>query len=429
MFGQSVKLGIYAVALVDIPNAKSPLKFAHVELGIGVTVDFDYGTMRVEGQLSPKSFILDPNCHLTGGFALFYWFDATHADKSLVSNFVFTLGGYHQAFRIPDICMGGGRLHTYFSAGPIEAWFDAFANFLINYKPFHFASSAGICVDVRFNIDVLFIHTHISVEVGADLFMWGPPLAGRVHVDIKVAKFDINFGADKGDEKEANIEEFYHLVLQASSQQSNSRAAEKDRALIAEGEEDILPGDLNQGHTFLATSGLLNNSSSTDRVQNADWVIRGDLSHDESQDPTKSSQRNNIDDLLDNNSASLKLMMGVLMEGPPAIMSEDTLKAFNILAQGERVLKAKKPFPETESPKDDWNPGKTKDGAEQWNDVHNKWSSPEWNEGRGDVQQTFVDSWSENFGWGKALSEVAKLPKLLGERFADLYVEAPLITI
>ncbi|PCD23305.1 hypothetical protein BFJ70_g4643 [Fusarium oxysporum] len=102
MFGQSVKLGIYAVALVDIPNAKSPLKFAHVELGIGVTVDFDYGTMRVEGQLSPKSFILDPNCHLTGGFALFYWFDATHADKSLVSNFVFTLGGYHQAFRIPD---------------------------------------------------------------------------------------------------------------------------------------------------------------------------------------------------------------------------------------------------------------------------------------------------------------------------------------
>ncbi|RKL42949.1 hypothetical protein BFJ70_g4646 [Fusarium oxysporum] len=325
--------------------------------------------------------------------------------------------------------MGGGRLHTDFSAGPIEAWFDAFANFLINYKPFHFASSAGICVDVRFNIDVLFIHTHISVEVGADLFMWGPPLAGRVHVDIKVAKFDINFGADKGDEKEANIEEFYHLVLQASSQQSNSRAAEKDRALIAEGEEDILPGDLNQGHTFLTTSGLLNNSSSTDRVQNADWVIRGDLSHDESQDPTKSSQRNNIDDLLDNNSASLKLMMGVLMEGPPAIMSEDTLKAFNILAQGERVLKAKKPFPETESPKDDWNPGKTKDGAEQWNDVHNKWSSPEWNEGRGDVQQTFVDSWSENFGWGKALSEVAKLPKLLGERFADLYVEAPLITI
>ncbi|QGI71151.1 hypothetical protein CEK26_003488 [Fusarium fujikuroi] len=542
MFGQSVKLGIYAVALVDIPNAKSPVKFAHVELGLGVTVDFGYGTMKVEGQLSPKSFILDPNCHLTGGFALYYWFDATHADKSLVGNFVFTLGGYHQAFRIPDgwpnpprlgiswslgshlslsgeayfaitpkVCMGGGRLHAAFSAGPIEAWFDAFANFLINYKPFYFTSNAGICVGVRFNIDVLFIHTHISVEIGADLSMWGPPLAGRVHVDIKVAKFDINFGGNKGDNKAADIKEFYHLVLQASSQPAESRTAEEKPALVAEDEGDILPGDPNQGHTFLATSGLLNNSSSPDRKQNADWTVRGgsfsfvvgckiavqdvkqvdennnvvnsvsskgppiyarpmhlreamtksemkieivqdgvarakwDMTqeykqvptglwakYDESQDPTKSSQGNNIDDLLDNNSGSLKLMMGVLMQGPPAIMSEDTLKAFNILAQGERVLKAKKPFPETELPEDAWDPSKPKDGAEQWKDVHNNWSSPEWSgntDGGSEVQQTFVDSWFEIFGWGKALSGLGKLPKLLGERFDDLYVEAPLITV
>ncbi|TXB97084.1 hypothetical protein FocTR4_00011139, partial [Fusarium oxysporum f. sp. cubense] len=330
---------------------------------------------------------------------------------------------------------------------------------------------AGICVGVRFHIDVLFIHTHISVEIGADLYMWGPPLAGRVHVDIKVAKFDINFGADKGDEKEANIEEFYHVVLQASSQQAKSRTVEEEPALIAEGEEDILPGDSNQGHTFLATSGPLNNSSSTDRVQNADWVVRGRsfsfvvgckmavqdaklvgendkvvnsvssegppiytrlwAKYDESQEPTKSSQDNNIDDLIDNNSGSLKLMMDLLMQGPPAIMSGDTLEAFNILASGERVLKTKKPFPETESPEDAWNPSKPKDGAEQWNDVHNKWSSPEWNEGRDDVQQTFVDSWSEIFGWGKALSGLAKLPKLLGERFDDddLCVEALLITV
>ncbi|KLO97396.1 uncharacterized protein LW93_3374 [Fusarium fujikuroi] len=542
MFGQSVKLGIYAVALVDIPNAKSPVKFAHVELGLGVTVDFDYGTMKVEGQLSPKSFILDPNCHLTGGFALYYWFDATHADKSLVGNFVFTLGGYHQAFRIPDgwpnpprlgiswslgshlslsgeayfaitpkVCMGGGRLHAAFSAGPIEAWFDAFANFLINYKPFYFTSNAGICVGVRFNIDVLFIHTHISVEIGADLSMWGPPLAGRVHVDIKVAKFDINFGGNKDDNKAADIKEFYHLVLQASSQPAESRTAEEKPALVAEDEGDILPGDPNQGHTFLATSGLLNNSSSPDRKQNADWTVRGGsfsfvvgckiavqdvkqvdennnvvnsvsskgppiyarpmhlreamtksemkieivqdgvarakwgmtqeykqvptglwAKYDESQDPTKSSQGNNIDDLLDNNSGSLKLMMGVLMQGPPAIMSEDTLKAFNILAQGERVLKAKKPFPETELPEDAWDPSKPKDGAEQWKDVHNNWSSPEWSgiaDGGSEVQQTFVDSWFEIFGWGKALSGLGKLPKLLGERFDDLYVEAPLITV
>ncbi|KAF4442107.1 transcriptional activator srcap [Fusarium acutatum] len=494
MFGQSVKLGIHAVALVDIPNAKSPVKFAHVELAIGVTVDFDYGTMKVEGQLSPKSFILNPNCHLMGAFALYYWFYATHPDKSLVGNFVFALGRYHQAFKIPDGWPNPPRLGISWSLGShlslsVEAYFaitpkfDALANFLLNYKPFRFTSNAGICVGVRFNIDVLFIHTHISVEIGADLSMWGPPLAGRVHVDVKVAKFDINFGADKGDEKEANTEEFYHLILQASSQETKSQAAEEEHAVIAEGKKNtILPGAVNQGHTFLATSGLLKNSSSTDREQNADWAVRGGsfsfvvgckmevqdakqvdekenvvnsvsskgppiyarpmhlkeamtksemkieiaqdgvarlwAKYDESQDPTKSSQGNNIDDLLDIDSGSLKLIMSVLMQGPPAIMFEDTLKAFNILAQGERVLKAKKPFPETESSEEDWSPSKPKDSAEQWNDVHNKWSSPEWNEdgdGGGDVQQTFFDSWFETFGWGTAWSGLGKLPKLLGE--------------
>ncbi|KAH7216991.1 uncharacterized protein BKA55DRAFT_744059 [Fusarium redolens] len=284
MFGQSVKLGIYAVALVDIPNAKSPIKFAHVELGIDVTVDFDYGTMKVEVQA----------------------------------------------------------------------------------------------------VDIL---------------------------------------------------EFYHLVLQASSQQKETLAADEERGLIAEDEKDIIPQYPNQGHTFLVTSGLWNNCSSTDRPQNGDWVVRGGsfsfvvgckmaaqdvklvdengktvnpissegplifarpmhlkeamsksemkieilqdgVAHakwdDESQDPSKSSQGNNVDDLLDNNAGSKNLMMGVLMQDPPAIMSRDTLKAFNILAQGERAPDAKKHFPETESPKDAWNPSELKDDAEQWDDVHIK---------------------------------------------------------
>jgi hypothetical protein len=308
MFGESIKLGIYAVALVNIPNAKSTVKFAHVELGIGVTVDFAYGTLKTEGQLSPKSFILDPNCHLTGGFALYYWFDAPHADRSNVGNFVFTLGGYHQAFRIPEgwpnpprlgiswsignnlsisgeayfaitpkVCMGGGRLHAAFSAGPITAWFDAFANFLINYKPFSFEANAGICVGVRFNIDILFIHTHISVELSADLDLWGPPLAGRVHIDIKVTKFDINFGPGRSVEPEVDILGFYRLVLQADSQMKKKavEAKEEDVGLLTEADADILVQPLDEGHTLLATSGLLNNNASTDRSQNEDWVVRG----------------------------------------------------------------------------------------------------------------------------------------------------------
>ncbi|KAI0901553.1 hypothetical protein F4806DRAFT_490030 [Annulohypoxylon nitens] len=311
-FGNAIKLGIFGVALVDIPDTGHSFKLAHVELGIAVVVDFDYGIVKAEAQLSPKSYILDPNCHLTGGFALYYWFDAPHADRDNVGNFVFSLGGYHQAFAVPagwpnperlaiswhlgknlsiageayfaitpKVCMGGGRLRASFSAGPVVAWFDAFANFLINYKPFHFYSEAGICVGVSFNLDILFIHIHISAELSADLYLWGPPLAGKVHVDIKVAQFDIGFGGSRDTTAAISLDEFYELVLQTSSKTSQAAAVEDSRIRELVGGEDetevvkINRKPDNQGHTFLAQSGLLNDSSDPSRGQNAPWVVRG----------------------------------------------------------------------------------------------------------------------------------------------------------
>lgn len=302
-FGQSIKMSILAVALVDIPTSASPVKYAHVELGIAITVDFDLGVLKAEAQLSPNSYILDPNCHLTGGFALYYWFDAPHCSRDLVGSFVFTLGGFHQAFEIPvgwpnpprlgiswslgsnlsikgeayfaitpKVCMGGGRLRASFSAGPIKAWFDAFANFLINYKPFHFYSEAGICVGASFNLDVLFVHIHISVEVGADLYLWGPPMAGRVHVDIKVAKFNINFGSDESGKEKVDLAGFYDLILQESSKTEEDSGKVGGKAIAAAAST---PDPLKQGHTFLAQSGLMKKDDNARKKKNADWIVRG----------------------------------------------------------------------------------------------------------------------------------------------------------
>ncbi|KAH6844551.1 hypothetical protein B0I37DRAFT_377763 [Chaetomium sp. MPI-CAGE-AT-0009] len=331
-FGQSIKMGLFAVALADIPTSASEVKFAHVELGIAVVVDLDYGTFKADAQLSPNSYILDPNCHLTGGFALYYWFDAPHCDRSLVGDFVFTLGGYHQAFDIPHgypnpprlgiswslssalsitgqayfaitpkACMGGGRLHAAYYLGPIEAWFDAFADFLINYKPFHFTAEAGVSVGVRFSLDILFIHIHISVEVGAELELWGPPFAGNVYVDIKVTKFHIPFGQPSDKKPPATLLEFYNLVLQANSKTDLSSASTAAPALAATaaaipadtprvvelddddqpiamaaaeaGEHD--PPKKDEAHTFLAQSGLMNASKGPERTHNQMWTVRG----------------------------------------------------------------------------------------------------------------------------------------------------------
>ncbi|KAL6690779.1 hypothetical protein J3F84DRAFT_404137 [Trichoderma pleuroticola] len=315
-FGQAIKLGIFALALADIPNAKSPVKFAHVELGIAAVADFEYGTLKIEAQLSPRSFILMQDCHLTGGMGLYYWFDAPKADKSIVGDFVFTLGGYHQAYKVPvgypnpprlgiswslssnlsitgqayfaitpKACMGGGRLHASFHAGPLEAWFDAFADFLINYKPFHFNAQAGLSVGVRFNVDFLFIHTHISVEIGAQLYLWGPPLAGRVHVDFWIVAFDINFGKSESKIEAVDLLKFYQLVLQASEDASQTAQAFITMGEVAEEEEeeektamladDKYPDpDKNEAHNFLAQTGLLNSAENPTRKTTDPWVVR-----------------------------------------------------------------------------------------------------------------------------------------------------------
>ncbi|KAI9932538.1 hypothetical protein ASPWEDRAFT_100311 [Aspergillus wentii DTO 134E9] len=300
-FGQAIKLGVFAVAIADIPSTKSPMKFAHVELGLAVVVDFDYGTMKIEGQLSPNSFILHPDCHLTGGFGLYYWFDGPHADKSVVGEFVFTLGGYHQSFAIPDgyprpprlgiswslskalsitgeayfaitpkACMGGGRLHASFSAGPIEAWFDAMADFLINYRPFTFTATISISVGVKYSIDALFVHTSVSAELGASLTLWGPPVAGKVHVDFWVSSFDIEFGAGPLEPKAISLEEFYELVLQAGDKPQNLASLPAPSA----SSENILTRPTNEGHIFLALSGLVNDGEKTESKPNEKWTVR-----------------------------------------------------------------------------------------------------------------------------------------------------------
>jgi hypothetical protein len=148
----------------------------------------------------------------------------------------------------------------------------------------------------------------------------------------------------------------------------------------------------------------------------------------EGQDPTRSSDKNNIKDLLDDNEGSVKLMMGVLLLGPPAVMSEDTLKAFDILDAGLLDITGQK-FPNEEWSDAKWEPEKPKEGAEQWGIVHEKWKSPDWNDNKTkDVQTSFVDMWASKFGWGDALSGLGKIPKFLDERFNDLYVGAPLVT-
>lgn len=241
-----VTLGIFGMAVADVPaGVPQEETFAHVELGIAATVDFNAGVMKFEAQLTPNSYILSPSCHLTGGFALYYWFGGA----ALAGDWVFTIGGYHQVYRpppqyptpprlaiswsldsslsitgqayfaiTPKVAMGGGALHASLSLGALEAFFDAYADFLINFKPFHFIGDVGVSVGVRFTLDLWIVTLHISVEIGAQLEIQGPALSGIVHVDFWVFGFDIHFGPGASAVNPVDLPTFYNLLSQSDTQ-------------------------------------------------------------------------------------------------------------------------------------------------------------------------------------------------------------------
>ncbi|WKT42089.1 hypothetical protein QSH57_006895 [Fusarium oxysporum f. sp. vasinfectum] len=507
-FGDSVKLGIFAAAVCDIPSSNSRLKLAHAELGIAAVLDFDYGFLKIEAQLSPRSYILSPNCHLTGGFALCYWFDAPLADRARIGDFVFSLGGYHQAFRVPvgypnpprlgiswdlggglsisgeayfaittKACMAGGRLHAAFKAGPLSAWFDAFANFLINYRPFYFDMSAGVSVGVGFSIDFWFIHIRISVQIGAELYLWGPPVAGRVHVDFWIVAFDINFGD-------------HHPKIDPVRKQ-------QQEPIVA----STLTRPKNEAHNFLAESGLLNPDDQPERGQEDPWTVRAGAfvfvaeckmaistvktsesgtpifqgsdvfskpmglttpmtstlqiqvihedgidreedwqferytqmlpsalwaKYDRRTDPRQSG--NNVDDLLDTNDGSPPLMTGVRVTAPRPTMSPDPFPAYKVADADLQELTAERKLPVMVTAENAWEPVKPNDVVKQrYEDIHEAWVNPSLKE---EGQQSFVGALAEGLGWSDVgqLKSLAGIPERLKRGFMNMYVASPLLT-
>ena len=93
-----LKLDICGLGAANIPPGNKGPRFGRIELGMVASLDFVEGVVKLESQISPRSFLLDTNCHPTGGAALAYWF----APNKYEGDWVFTLGGYHQAFQVPS---------------------------------------------------------------------------------------------------------------------------------------------------------------------------------------------------------------------------------------------------------------------------------------------------------------------------------------
>lgn len=255
-----VILGIFADCTASIPADVPPAEtFACVDLGLVAVVDFGKGIFYAEGQLTPKSFILDPACHLTGGFALCYWFKNSGHD----GDWVFTVGGYHPGFQAPSwypnpprleiswqfdshisitgeayfaitpkVCMGGGSLALLFTAGKLSAHLNAWADFLINYKPFYFQAEIGVDIGISYAFHLGCIHHKFDVDFNATLDLHGPPVAGHVHVDWKIITFDIYFGSSTPNNKPLSWDDFI-TYIQTSPTDSKTGGSEAPQPLYS----------------------------------------------------------------------------------------------------------------------------------------------------------------------------------------------------
>jgi hypothetical protein len=277
------------------------VSYAYVELDLEVVLIPDQGLFKAEAILSQNSFLLERACHLTGGFAFFSWF----GNNQYAGDFVFTIGGYHPAFKppshypiisrvgfnwivssevlikggvyfalTPSCMMAGGSLEALFHSGNLRAWFTAYADMLIYWKPFYFTADIGVDVGVSYHVHFLFVSTTLKLEVGANLYLYGPPTGGRVHVSLWIVSFTVPFGADQnaGDHR-INWDEFKKMLPQAkkASQQLVTNTTTSS-LLLTNLDQVPLETDIDVCHINIS-NGLLN------QVQEQGvnrWIVRAD---------------------------------------------------------------------------------------------------------------------------------------------------------
>ncbi|MEU5187519.1 DUF6603 domain-containing protein [Streptomyces klenkii] len=217
----------FTVAVLGLATAAFPVRrrgsggktYAQVQLAMQALYTSRDSMLALAAELTPESYVLDPECRLTGGLAYRTWFGGPHK-----GDFVFTLGGYHPAFAAelpdhypvvprlgftwgisdvvtvrgeaycaltPSALMAGGRLEVSFHSGIVEAWLVARVDALVQWNPFYFR--LGIGVRIGFAVD-LWLFT-VRGEVGVDLDVWGPPVGGIATVHLWCIDFDVAFGA------------------------------------------------------------------------------------------------------------------------------------------------------------------------------------------------------------------------------------------
>jgi hypothetical protein len=248
-FGTQLQIGLLGLSRITVPpetpGTQNRNPIACAELALKVTFAPASGVLAAEARLTDNSYLFSTKCRLTGGFAFYCWFGPQHE-----GDFVITLGGYHPRFvppphypavprlgirwavssklsvlgeayfaLTPSCVMAGGKLQVLFQWGDLRAWFCAYADFLIGWKPFYYDIEIGVRIGVSYRFSFLGIRKALTLEIGAVLSLWGPPFGGKARVSLWIISFTISFGQRKTPEvPRLTWEEFHRSFLPSSEE-------------------------------------------------------------------------------------------------------------------------------------------------------------------------------------------------------------------
>lgn len=297
-WGNDFEFALLGLARFKYPLDISAKPLCYIEMQILMSIKPGEGTFKLQALLTSNSWIINEDCKVTGGFAVFVWFAGDHK-----GDFVITQGGYHPRFRRPDhypivprlglnwpvneslsikggiymavtpsCFMIGAKLEATFHSGRISAWYTAHLDVVVAWSPFHFEVEMGISL----RIEAAFAMSSLKVTISAALEMWGPPVGGRAKVDLTVLSFDVVFGTPR---ELVNLdliktwEEFCRNFLKASGELPDTTDKPIESPVFIE--INLVSGRNNINKPPVA-GGELEDSPTDKQPEISVWKVRGD---------------------------------------------------------------------------------------------------------------------------------------------------------
>ncbi len=290
--GNDIELAMLGLGRFRHPRDPKTAPICFVEIQMLMSFKPREGVFQLQALLTSNSWIINKDCKLTGGFALFAWFDGPHK-----GDWVITFGGYHPRFvrpahypivpRIglnwrvsnnltmkgsmylaitPSCGMLGARLEASFQSGRVSAWYTAYLDVIVNWQPLYFEAELGISLRVHVALWI----TTLKVTIGASIRLWGPPIGGIAHIDLAVISFDIEFGAKpKQPELVSSWQQFCHNFLNMNG--NETRPVNEPVAGFA-----VVAPTLTSGRNNVNNIPNPQRDKPSDKRDDDVWIVRGD---------------------------------------------------------------------------------------------------------------------------------------------------------